>query len=178
MTCFFEISQTWTSKYLSRLFPVSPNFSVRTLWSENKDGILYVGTWKSAHYACAKSRKPLLESSVARDGREKVSCDVLMKTCNILSKIMVVLDIYGIKVLTIFTVEYHTTFFEFILKDWACIKCFACLFDFFTFFLHLSSVESGWKSRRIKAFYLVNQFLVCRFDSSHSTCFFNCFFNF
>ena len=58
-----------------------------------------------------------MESSVARDGREKVSCDVLMKTCNILSKIMVVLDIYGIKVLTIFTVEYHTTFFEFILKD-------------------------------------------------------------
>ena len=28
MTCFFEISPTWTSKYLSRLFPVSPNFAV------------------------------------------------------------------------------------------------------------------------------------------------------
>ena len=61
--------------------------------------------------------KPYLESSVARDGRKKVSCDVLVKTCNILSKIMVTLDIHGIKVLTIFTVEYHTTFFEFILKD-------------------------------------------------------------
>ena len=28
MTCFFEISPTWTSKYLSRLFPVSPDFAV------------------------------------------------------------------------------------------------------------------------------------------------------
>ena len=72
--------------------------------------------------------KPYLESSVARDERKKVSCDVLMKTCNILSKIMVTLDIHGIKVLTIFTVEYHTTFFEFILKDWACVKCCACFF--------------------------------------------------
>ena len=50
-------------------------------------------------------------------GSDVVSCDVLIETCNILSKIMVILDIYGIKVLTIFTVEYHTTFFEFILKD-------------------------------------------------------------
>ena len=107
---------------------------LRTLRSENKDGNVDVGTWKSVHYACAKSRKTLLESSVARDGREKVSCDVLMKTCNILSKIMVILDIHGIKLLTIFTLEYHTTFFEFILKDWACIKCFACFFGLFTFF--------------------------------------------
>ena len=72
---------------------------------------------KSVHYACAKSRKTLLQSSVARDGREKESFDVLMKTCNISSIIMAILDIYGIKVLTTFTVEYHTTFFEFILKD-------------------------------------------------------------
>ena len=149
-----------------------------TLRSEKEDGNVDVGTWKSVHDACAKSRKTLLLSSVARDGREKVSCDVLMKTCNILSKIMVILDIHGINVLTIFTVEYHTFFFEFILKDWACIKCFACFFQFVYFFLHLSSVESGWKNRRMKVFYFVNQFLVCMFDSSHSTCFFNCFFNF
>ena len=62
------------------------------------------------------------------------SCDVLMKTCNILFKIMVILDIHGTKVLTIFTVEYHTTFFDFILKDWACIKCFACFLVCLLFF--------------------------------------------
>ena len=105
-----------------------------TLRSENEDGNVDVSTWKSVYNACAKSRKTLLQSSVARDRREKVSFDVLMKTCNILSKIMVILDIYGTKVLTIFTVEYRTTFFEFILKDWACIKCFACFFGLFTFF--------------------------------------------
>lgn len=47
---------------------------------------------------------------------KKVSFDVLTKTFNILSKIKVILDIYGTKELTICTVEYHTTFFEFILK--------------------------------------------------------------
>ena len=108
--------------------------AVRTLRSEKEGSNVDVGTWNSVHYTCAKSRKTLFQSSVARDGREKVSCDVLIKTCNILSKIMVVLDIHGIKVLTIFTVKYHTTFFEFILKDWACIKCFACFFGLFTFF--------------------------------------------
>ena len=77
---------------------------------------------------------PLRKFCYTGDGREKVNCDVLMKTCNIFSKIMVILDMNGIKVLTIFTVEYHTTFFEFILKDWACIKCFACFFGLFTFF--------------------------------------------
>ena len=65
---------------------------------------------------------------------KKIRFDILMKTCKILSKIMVILDIYCMKVLTIFTVEYHTTFFEFILKDWACIKCFACFFGLITFF--------------------------------------------
>ena len=63
-----------------------------------------------------KSGKTLLQSSVAGDGCEKVRFDVLMKTCNILSKIMVILQIYGMKVLTIFTVEYHTIFFEFTLN--------------------------------------------------------------
>ena len=106
-------------------------YIIRTLGPENEDGNVDVGTWKSVHFACAESRKTLLQSSVARVGRGKVSCDVLIETCNILSKIIVILDIYGIKVLTIFTVEYHTTFFEFILKDWACIKYFACLFTFF-----------------------------------------------
>ena len=90
---------------------------IRTLRSENEDGNVDVGTRKSVYYACAKSRKSLLQSSIARDGREKVSFDVLMKTCNILSKIMVILDIYGKKVLTVFTVEYYATYFEFILKD-------------------------------------------------------------
>ena len=149
-----------------------------TLRSENEDANVDVITWKSVYNACAKSRKTLLQSSVARDGREKVSFDVLMKTCNILSKIMVILDIHGIKVLTIFTVEYRTTFFEFILKDWACIKCFACFFGLFTFFLHLSSVESGWKSMRMKVIYFLNEFLVYMFDSLYYACFFNCFFNF
>ena len=60
---------------------------------------------------------PLRKFCYTGDGREKVNCDVLMKTCNIFSKIMVILDMNGIKVLTIFTVEYHTTFFEFVLKD-------------------------------------------------------------
>ena len=110
-------------------------YIIRTLGPENEDGNVDVGTWKSVHFACAESRKTLLQSSVARVGRGKVSCDVLIETCNILSKIMVILDIYGIKVLTIFTVEYHTTFFEFILKDWACINCFPCFFGLFTFFV-------------------------------------------
>ena len=57
-------------------------------------------------------------------------------------------------------------------------QVFCMFFWFVYFFLHLSSVESGWKSRRMKVFYFVNEFLVCMFDSSHSTCFFNCFFNF
>ena len=120
--------------HIEFFYSLGPFSSIRTSWSKNEDSNVDVGTWQSVNYACAKSRKILLQSSVARDGREKVSCDVLMKTCNILSKIMVVSDIYGIKVLTIFTVEYHTTFFEFILKDWACIKCFACFFGLFTFF--------------------------------------------
>ena len=90
---------------------------LRTSRSENEDGNVDISTWKSVHYACVKSRKTILQSSVAREGREKVSFDVLIKTCNILFKIMVILDIYGIKVLTVFTVEYHTTFLEFILKD-------------------------------------------------------------
>ena len=110
-------------------------YIIRTLGPENEDGNVDVGTWKSVHFACTESRKTLLQSSVARVGRGKVSCDVLIETCNILSKIMVILDIYGIKVLTIFTVEYHTTFFEFILKDWACINCFPCFFGLFTFFV-------------------------------------------
>ena len=59
----------------------------------------------------------LLQSSVAREGREKVRFEVLMQTCDILSKIMIILDIYGIKVLKTFTVEYYTLFFEFTLKD-------------------------------------------------------------
>ena len=121
---------------------------------------------------------PLRKFCYTGDGREKVNCDVLMKTCNIFSKIMVILDMNGIKVLTIFTVEYHTTFFQFILKDWACIPCFAWVFGLFTLFLHLSSTESGWKTRRMNFFYFVNQFLVCMFGLSHSTHFFNCFFNF
>ena len=107
---------------------------VRTLRSENEDGNVDVGTWNSVHCACTKSRKTLFQSSVVRDGREKVSSDVLMKTCNMLSKIMVILDIHGKKVLIIFTVEYHTTFSEFILNDWACIECFACFFVFFLLF--------------------------------------------
>ena len=63
-----------------------------------------------------KSGKTLLQSSVAGDGCEKVRFDVLMKTCNILSKIMVISHIHGMKVLTIVTVEYHTIFFEFTLN--------------------------------------------------------------
>ena len=107
---------------------------LRTLWCKKEDGNDDVGTWKSVHYACAKSRKILWKNSVARDGHEKVSCDVIMKTCNIWSKILVILAIYGIKILTIFTVENHTTFSEFIFKDWAFIKCFVCFFGLFTFF--------------------------------------------
>ena len=106
---------------------------ITTLRSGNEDGDVDVGTWKFVHYACAKSRKTIFQGSVKRDGREKVSFDVLMKTGNILSKIMVILDIYGIKMLTTFTTEYHTIFFGFILKDWECIKCFACFF-FLLFF--------------------------------------------
>ena len=120
--------------YMS-LFPsVRPSRTIRTLLSEKEGGNVDASTWKSVHYACEKSRKTLLQSSVARDGREKVSFDVPIKTCNILSKIMVILDIYSIKVLTIFPVKYHTTFFKFILKNWACIKCFAWFFGLFTFF--------------------------------------------
>ena len=124
-----------------------------------------------------------MQSSVARDGSEKVSCDVLMKTCNILSKLMVILDIYGIKVLTISKatliiqlLSYNS--FRVHFERLSVYQVFRMFFWFVYFFLHLSSVESGWKSRRMKVFYFVNQFLVCMFDSSHSTCFFNCFFNF
>ena len=148
---------------------------LRTLQSENEDGNLDVGTWKSVHFACAKLRKTILESSVARDGREKVICDVLMKTCNILSKIMVILDIHGIKVFCSW-ISYN--FFRVHFERLSVYQVFCMFFWFVYFFLHLSSVESGWKSRRMKVFYFVNQFLVCMFDLSHSTCFFNCFFNF
>ena len=124
-----------------------------------------------------------MQSSVARDGSEKVSCDVLMKTCNILSKLMVILDIYGIKVLTISKatliiqlLSYNS--FRVHFERLSVYQVFRMFFWFVYFFLHLSSVESGWKSRRMKFFCFVNQFLVCMFDSSHSTCFFNCFFNF
>ena len=124
-----------------------------------------------------------MQSSVARDGSEKVSCDVLMKTCNILSKLMVILDIYGIKMLTISKatliiqlLSYNS--FRVHFERLSVYQVFRMFFWFVYFFLHLSSVESGWKSRRMKVFYFVNQFLVCMFDSSHSTCFFNCFFNF
>ena len=124
-----------------------------------------------------------MQSSVARDGSEKVSCDVLMKTCNILSKLMVILDIYGIKVLTISKatliiqlLSYNS--FRVHFERLSVYQVFRMFFWFVYIFLHLSSVESGWKSRRMKVFYFVNQFLVCMFDSSHSTCFFNCFFNF
>ena len=122
-----------------------------------------------------------MQSSVARDGSEKVSCDVLMKTCNILSKLMVILDIYGIKVLTISKatliiqlLSYNS--FRVHFERLSVYQVFRMFFWFVYFFLHLSSVESGWKSRRMKVFYFVNEFLVCMFDSSHSTCFFN--FNF
>ena len=81
-----------------------------------------------------------------------------MKTYKILSKIIFILDINDIKVLTIFTVEYYT-FFEFILKDWACIKCFSCFLGLFTFSAS-NSVESCGKSRRLKVFYFLNEFLV------------------
>ena len=135
------------------------------------------------HYAWAKSRKILLQSSVARDGREKVSCDFLMKTCNILSKLMVILDIYGIKVLTISKatliiqlLSYNS--FRVHFERLSVYQVFCMFFWFVYFFLHLSSVESGWKSRRMKVFYFVNEFLVCMLDSSHSTYFFNSFFNF
>ena len=142
---YFFISHFFHPSHLIHLENIKTNWVISfhklstfkqiwTLRSEKEDGNVDVGTWKSVHDACAKSRKTLLLSSVARDGREKVSCDVLMKTCNILSKIMVILDIHGITVLTIFTAEYHTTFFEFILKDWACIKCFACFFGLITIF--------------------------------------------
>ena len=124
-----------------------------------------------------------MQSSVARDGSEKVSCDVLMKTCNILSKLMVILDIYGIKVLTISKatliiqlLSYNS--FRVHFERLSVYQVFCMFFWFVYFFLHLSSVESGWKSRRMKVFYFVNEFLVCMFDSSHSTYFFNCFFNF
>ena len=124
-----------------------------------------------------------MQSSVARDGSEKVSCDVLMKTCNILSKLMVILDIYGIKVLTISKatliiqlLSYNS--FRVHFERLSVYQVFRMFFWFVYFFLHLSSVESGWKSRRMKVFYFVNEFLVCMFDSSHSTYFFNCFFNF
>ena len=119
-----------------------------------------------------------MQSSVARDGSEKVSCDVLMKTCNILSKLMVILDIYGIKMLTISKatliiqlLSYNS--FRVHFERLSVYQVFRMFFWFVYFFLHLSSVESGWKSRRMKVFYFVNQFLVCMFDSSHSTCFFN-----
>ena len=81
---------------------------------------------------------------------------------------MVILGIYGIKVLAIFAAEYRTTFFGFILKNWA----------FVLLFLHPSSVESGGKNRRMKIFNFVNEFLVYMFVSLYSMCSFNCLFNF
>ena len=45
---------------------------------------------------------------------QKVSVDVLMKTCDMLSKIMVILDSF---IVSIFVVGYYATFFEFSLKD-------------------------------------------------------------
>ena len=95
--------------------------------------------WRRCMKICILRMRKIKENPLGKfcctgDGREKVSWDVLMKTCNIFSKIMLILDMNGIKVLTIFTVEYHTTFFEFILKDWACIQCFAWFFGLFTFF--------------------------------------------
>ena len=56
---------------------------------------------------------------------------------------MVILDIYGITVLTIFTAEcqlFLTTFFEFILKDQVFCMCFWLVY---IFFWHLRSAESG-----------------------------------
>ena len=150
---------------------------ITTLRSENEDGDVDVGTWKFAHYACAKSRETIFQGSVKRDGREKVSFDVLMKTGNILSKIMVILDIYGIKMLTTFSTEYHTIFFGFIWKIESVSSVLHV--SFFYFFLHLSNVEPGWKSRIMKVFfYFVNEFLVYMFVSLYSIRFFNCFFIF
>ena len=60
------------------------------------DGNADLGISKSEQYARANSMKTLLQSSVARAGPEKVSFDVVMKTWNILSKIMILLVIYGI----------------------------------------------------------------------------------
>ena len=106
---------------------------------------------------------------------QKLTFDVLIKTCDILSKIMVILDICNIKVLTIFAVEYHTLFPS---SFWKRESVYQVLFALFTFFLHANSVHSGWKSRRMKVFYFVIEFLVYKFVSLHSTCFFNNFFNF
>ena len=130
---------------------------------------------KTRTVAIIKSGKPLCKVLLHR--MKKVSFDVLTKTFNILSKIKVILDIYGTKELTICTVEYHTTFFEFILEGWACIKCFLC-FLVCLLFLHPSSVESRWKSRRTKVFHFANEFLVYMFVSLYSIWFSNFFFNF
>ena len=69
---------------------------LRTLRSETEDGDVDVGIWKSVHYACAKSGKTRMQSSVAWGGHEKVRLDNLMKIYTIFSKIMVILDIYGV----------------------------------------------------------------------------------
>ena len=70
---------------------------------------------------CTLCMRKVLEitfaKSITRDGREKIRFHVLLKSYKILSKIMFILDIYGMKLLPIFTVEHHTTFFEIILGD-------------------------------------------------------------
>ena len=59
-----------------------------TLQSENEDSHVDVGTWKSVHYACAKSGKTIF----------KIYCCTVRKwNPKVLSKKMVILDIYGIK---------------------------------------------------------------------------------
>ena len=79
----------------------------------------------------------------------KVSSDLLMKPCNILWK-------------TLFNIT--QLFSIFFLKDWACIKCFACFLGSFTFF--------GSKQCRARLEKLENEsILFCEWVFSLFVCF-------
>ena len=61
-----------------------------------------------------KKVKPFSKVLMLGTDVQKVSVDVLMKTCDMLSKIMVILDSF---IVSIFVVGYYATFLEFSLKD-------------------------------------------------------------
>ena len=109
-----------------------------------------------------KVRKTLLQSSVAREWQEKVKFDVLMKTCNILSKIMVVLNIYGMKVLvtTTFKLNIIQLFASLFWKIERVSSVLNVVLVCLLFFASKHCIESGGKSRRMKVFYFADEILL------------------